>query len=222
MVRNETWCLDNLYTLLPAEAQESLSKIAPQLTLNRADKWIWSPSATGCYTVRNGGTLLHEVWKAPPTGKIKLNTYGSWREPGAFIGGGGLLRGADGGWLHGFWSCGQGQSAFMAELEALRDGLQMAWNSGYKDIVAEVDSRETLHVLRDAASHAFCPVLSEVVKLLSYQWRVDLQWIPRECNATADCLAKLGLDGGILGISYFERPPVEVEPLLLRDSFSAF
>lgn len=78
----------------------------------------------------NDQHLISEVWTSPSSGKLKLNTNGSWRQGDNLIGGGGLLCGSDGSWIYGFWSCGRGDNAFMAELEALRDGLRMAWNQG--------------------------------------------------------------------------------------------
>lgn len=142
----------------------------------------------------NGGNLICEVWTAPQPGKTKLYTDRRWRRGGNHIGGGGLLRGSDGCWLYGFWSSGTWNNAFMAELEALKNGLRMAWDQGFRDIMAEVDNKEVLQAIQNEGSHAFFLLLEEVASLLHNQWQVELHWVPRECNSAADCLARLGLN----------------------------
>lgn len=35
----------------------------------------------------------------------------------------------------------------MAELEAIRIGLEVAWNEGFKDVICEVDALSVIHIL---------------------------------------------------------------------------
>ncbi|XP_057432328.1 uncharacterized protein LOC130725089 [Lotus japonicus] len=103
------------------------------------------------------------------------------------------------------------------ELEARQ---QSAWAHGYRDIIAEMDCKEVLRELHNTASHGFCPMLGEIASLLRQQWKVNLQWVPRECNMAADCLAHMGGIASSIDLHILERPPVEVEHFILRDSFS--
>ncbi|XP_057453233.1 uncharacterized protein LOC130745107 [Lotus japonicus] len=167
-----------------------------------------------------GHNYIRSVWKPPPQGSIKLNTDGSWKQGSNQVGGGGLFRGPDGVWVRGFVSLDTGDNAFLAEVRALRDGLHIAWAQGYKDIIVEMDCKEVLKELTNTASHSFCPMLGEIASLLRQQWKVHVQWIPRDCNMAADCLAHIGGTASSSGLHILERPPVEVEPFILRDSFS--
>ena len=65
---------------------------------------------------------------------IKLNTDGSAMGNPGIVDAGGILRDHSGGWISGF-SLNLGlASNNMAELAAIRHGLEMTWNMGFKFI----------------------------------------------------------------------------------------
>lgn len=62
------------------------------------------------------------------------------------MGTGGLIRSSKGDWITGF-SCFEG-GGMLAELLAVRRGLQLAWESGFRNVVLEIDSQEVVSLLQ--------------------------------------------------------------------------
>lgn len=77
----------------------------------------------------------------------------------------------------------------------LQDGVNGGRLQGYHQVLSEVER------------HVFFPVLSEIAALLRRNWVVTLQYIPRECNSAADCLAKIDVRSNL-------SQHVEVEPFI--------
>lgn len=59
LIRGRTCCLDQLYTMLPDDAKESLLGIEPRLVDTREDGWGWEASNTGKYTVNEAFNKLN-------------------------------------------------------------------------------------------------------------------------------------------------------------------
>ena len=77
----------------------------------------------------------------PPFPYLKLNTDGSALGNPGPAGAGGVLRDHRGQWISGFSLHGGFATNNMAELAAVRQGLEMAWNMGYKLLHLELDSK---------------------------------------------------------------------------------
>ncbi|KAJ1419492.1 Ribonuclease H domain [Sesbania bispinosa] len=134
---------------------------------------------------------------------------------------GGVLRDANGGWLGGFSSQEGVGSVHMAELLAVRIGLDFAWNKGVKKLVSELDSLEVLHLLREASpttETGFAELVADTTRLLHLDWEVHLQHVYREGNSVADYLAKCARHASESFVSW-SVPLVDLHPLLLEDSF---
>ena len=88
-------------------------------------------------------------WKPPPDSYIKLNSDGSSFGNPSTAGFGGLLRNADGDWIVGFSGyCGVVDN-LCAELLALRRGLKLAWDYGYRQLICEIDCLEIVRLVRN-------------------------------------------------------------------------
>ena len=79
-------------------------------------------------------------WAVPNEPNIKLNTNGSSIGNPRMVSVGGLLRDSSGLWISGFSLNMDTATNNMAELEAVRQGLLLAWELGFKFIQLEIDS----------------------------------------------------------------------------------
>ena len=83
----------------------------------------------------------------------------------------------------------------MAELEAVRQGLEMAWNMGVKHLQLELDSKVVLNWLTISNLNYptnILPLICDCMNLLDQVWEVHMQHVYREANGCADALAKRG------------------------------
>lgn len=87
--------------------------------------------------------------------------------PGA-AGAGGFLRQSSGNWLIGFMAHLGLCSNVAAELHAIRIGLQLAWDEGYRKIVCEVDALVVLDIL-SSAEVIFHPLASLIMDIRELQ-----------------------------------------------------
>ena len=84
---------------------------------------------------------------------------------------------------------------YMAKLEAVRQGLLLAWQLGFRFIQLELDSTVVLSWLTDKTSSYPPDVMSLICdcrSLMEQNWEVQARNIYREANGCADALAKLG------------------------------
>ena len=81
---------------------------------------------------------------SPPFPYLKLNTDGSALGNLGLAGAGGVLRDHRGRWISSFSLCGRFATNNMVELAAVKQGLEMAWNMGYKFLHLELDSKVVL------------------------------------------------------------------------------
>ncbi|CAI0392378.1 unnamed protein product [Linum tenue] len=81
-----------------------------------------------------------------------------------------------------------------AELRGAVQGLQVAWDEGYRRVQLQLDSQVAVKLLqeKDNRDHAQVGVMSRAQELLSKQWEVEVHHIYREGNKCADFLANLG------------------------------
>lgn len=154
-------------------------------------------------------------WELPPKGVIKLNCDGSYREEQAVMGAGGVFRNDQGRWLLGFHNAGLGGNAFEAEAMALRDGLELAWARGFRNIICEVDSRELLGSLQSSELDSFVPMVQQIRSMLERPWQVAIRGIQRKCNQVADFIAKTACM--VMGYHIMNSPSHKLETLVLRD-----
>ena len=79
-------------------------------------------------------------WTLPERGFVKLNVDGSALGTSEHSAAGGLCRDSNGEWCFGFTSRLGPGIALHAELQAIKFGLQIAWDRGFRKILLESDS----------------------------------------------------------------------------------
>ncbi|KAK8523532.1 hypothetical protein V6N12_048050 [Hibiscus sabdariffa] len=102
----------------------------------------------------------------------------------------------------------------VAELWAISDGLQHAWDGGFRHVELETDSAEAANIcngLSTALQHSI--LVLAIHELLQRSWQVRIRHVSRSGNAVDDKLARLGQQYMLQG-SYFAAPPVEVVSLV--------
>ena len=83
----------------------------------------------------------------------------------------------------------------LAELAAVRQGLEMAWAMGAKFLQLELDSKVVLTWLTNPCVNYptnMMPLICDCRNLLALEWEVHMQHVYREANGCADELAKRG------------------------------
>ncbi|XVF61732.1 hypothetical protein PTKIN_Ptkin08bG0154100 [Pterospermum kingtungense] len=109
--------------------------------------------------------------------------------------------------------------AFQAELWAVVQGLELAWNHGVRRLIVEMDSKVDYEFLSNGADHFrnSCNLKYRWLKLLKRNWEVEVRFIYREANRSADFLARLGLSLD-LGTKVFSIPPDDMLQVLQDDA----
>ncbi|XP_057456997.1 uncharacterized protein LOC130747949 [Lotus japonicus] len=152
---------------------------------------------------------------------MKLEVDGSYRQEEGVIWGGGLLRDHTCKWITDFMFQEKGGSSFCVEAKALRDGLRLAWDRGFRRLICASDNQELVRILSapgNIQDQVHDGVVREIHEVLNGDWQVDLSWCRREGIAAADWLAR---NGSMLPVPEFRIVkflPPELEVLLLRDS----
>ncbi|KAL5752310.1 hypothetical protein ACOSP7_022495 [Xanthoceras sorbifolium] len=119
---------------------------------------------------------LVSSWRPPREGWVKINVDGGMCSELGLIYAGGLIRGSDCNWLGGF-SCNRGLGSVLeAELWGVLEGLQLAWNSGFKNVVCECDSLATGNLLHQEAIpfNPFFNIICSCRELLFGSWECQL------------------------------------------------
>lgn len=89
---------------------------------------------------RGNSDLLYIRWKTPNLGWIKVNTGVTMDPCSSSVACGGFLRDSNGIWKRGFAKKLGRCSIFKAELWGILEGLKLAWDLGFRKIIAELDS----------------------------------------------------------------------------------
>ncbi|XP_057450642.1 uncharacterized protein LOC130742565 [Lotus japonicus] len=108
----------------------------------------------------------------------------------------------------------------MAEASALRDGLKLAWERGWKRVGCEVDSVELLQVLQQRMNGNIFPIVVEIWNYLDRNWEISINRISRDYNAVADHIARIIARTVVQEFWVLETPSFELEVHLLRDVMS--
>ncbi|KAJ1376166.1 Ribonuclease H domain [Sesbania bispinosa] len=157
-------------------------------------------------------------WSAPPPANfVKLNIDGGFRLSEDTMSVGGVLRDSTGNWCGGFAGNAGAGDVLLAELLALKIGLDFAWNIGYRRILCESDSLEVVHLLSCQILPTSAPhqnTLRETNDLLNRNWDVNIKHIMREANLVADNLAKTGSAEDSLSTIFWSSPPAHILSLL--------
>ena len=107
----------------------------------------------------------------------------------------------------------------LAELAAVRQGLEMAWAKGTKHLQLELDSKVVLIWLTNLCVNYLTnmlPLICDCRNLLTLEWEVHVQHVYREANGCANALAKRGTRQRTLETVY-EHYPSFVNVPYIRD-----
>lgn len=131
-------------------------------------------------------------WQPPLDDYIRLDVDAAYNQD-KVAASGGILRDQSGSWRCGF------QQRFgvllcntEAEFMAIRIGLQVCKDRGFRKIKLFSDSIEALHLLGSESqpNHPLGPLIQETKSLIYSDWDLQLNHAYRECLACADSLAK--------------------------------
>ncbi|KMT14541.1 hypothetical protein BVRB_4g073110 [Beta vulgaris subsp. vulgaris] len=179
---------------------------------------------TGC----NGGSPSKEEgngskvvlrWKPPHQGFLKLNTDGAWKADWENAGIGGVFRDAVGNWELGFAKRVDAGSPEAAELMAIREGLQVAWDCNYHKLEVECDAKGVVQLLAkplEAENHPLGVIVMDICILLTRHWSVEFLHIKREGNKVAHCLAAEAVNQ-VEERVIFINPPEHAKEVYFKD-----
>lgn len=122
-------------------------------------------------------SIIHVGWQPPPSGWVKLNTYGSVRDGGSHAPCGGLLRNDFGVFLGGF-SCKLSACTIMqAELLGIWYRLRMAKDRNLEHVIIEVDSRSAICFLDGDCDplHPCAPIVHDIKSSISQF--MEVKWL---------------------------------------------
>ncbi|GKV53477.1 hypothetical protein SLEP1_g59999 [Rubroshorea leprosula] len=127
-------------------------------------------------------------WNPPPPGVVKLNTDGSAVTNPGNAGAGGIFRDDLGNWLLGFYRNIGYTSSLSAELWALRDGLKLAVDKGFSQLIVETDSMvaKTLIDSAHSDSHSLGVLIDDCRAMMSQVPSIQFRHVFREANNVAD------------------------------------
>ena len=105
----------------------------------------------------------------------------------------------------------------MAELWALRDGLRLAKELGFQQLIIELDALSVVILMNNESENLLTePLLTDCRNLLKEIPNKRAIHAFREANQCADALAKLGSQT-LYSFAVFCNPPPMVEPILTFD-----
>lgn len=130
---------------------------------------------------------------------------------------GGLLRRDDGQWVGAFAGHLGSTIILHAELEALLEGLRLAWDLGFRELHCFLDSLTAKHLVEPqvSSSHRYASLTCSIQALLLREWKC-MRHINREGNQSVDLLAKLGRDSSER-LTVWETSSVVVSLALVAD-----
>ncbi|KAJ1415874.1 Ribonuclease H domain [Sesbania bispinosa] len=112
-------------------------------------------------------------------------------------------------------------NSLLAELLALKQGLELAWEKGHRRLIVETDSLEAIHLVNSPNNHnLYCgDVVRHIQQMLRKDWQIQCTHVMREANLIADYLAKLH-NSGVDGVSVWHDPPLELDHDLALDKLA--
>ncbi|KAE8689453.1 hypothetical protein F3Y22_tig00110937pilonHSYRG00048 [Hibiscus syriacus] len=97
-------------------------------------------------------------------------------------------------------------SVHQAELWAVFDGLELAWNLGFRSLKVETDNLEVARCLNSSPLMHESSITRRIRSLFSRQWKCEIKYTPREANKRADRMASMRRDGSMETRFFSNRP----------------
>jgi hypothetical protein len=158
--------------------------VSARLTVNSICKATPAGRYGGWRSLHGGGddsSRSRTTWRKPEVGRLKLNFDGSSKHASRRASIGGVYRDHEGGFVLGYAERIGKATSSVAELAALRRGLELALENGWLNISIEGDAKTVVDVVRNRAS-------------------VRVEEDPRQCEEIAALL--LLLDDGDMAVSH--------------------
>ncbi|PPE00680.1 hypothetical protein GOBAR_DD02298 [Gossypium barbadense] len=143
------------------------------------------------------GIMVTETWEASEDGWFKLNTDGSVGLNSGNATTRGLVRGPSGNWVFGYGKNIGTTSVLEAELQAIVDGIRMAW-------VKWVRRKGVLELEM------------EIRRWMTKDWKLNFKHVPQEANKAAYVMSKVARRYAV-GLHIFTKPVLEVEEIIARE-----
>ena len=137
--------------------------------------------------------VIRVAWEKPPLGWMKLNNDESALGNPSKAGGGGLIREHQGNWVRGFTRAHGNTSSSIAELWALRDGLEITKDLGLNNLIVEMDALSIVLLMNNTKANLLMePLLFDCRTLLAAIPNKRVVHTFHEANQCADILARFG------------------------------
>ncbi|CAN0824500.1 Putative ribonuclease H protein At1g65750, partial [Linum grandiflorum] len=151
-------------------------------------------------------------------GCFTLSTDGSLCSPTKLAAAGGVIRTATGRFVKAFTSNLESCSITLTEMQAIVNGMQLAWTLGIRRLQVQFDSRTAISILSKDSElrHQHAALVIQFKELCSRQWEVTISHIYRETNFAADYLANLG-HFFPYGLHFFDSPDRSLSHWLYYD-----
>ncbi|CAL5041249.1 unnamed protein product [Urochloa decumbens] len=159
------------------------------------------------------------AWRKPEAGRLKLNFDGSSKHASRRASIGGVYRDHEGAFVLGYAERIGTATSSVAELAALRRGLELAVANGWRSVWIEGDAKTVVDVVRSRARVRAVEDLrlcGEIAELLPMIDDMTVSHVRREGNRVAHGFAKLG-HGAARPQVWRDVPPDEVLRFLQRD-----
>ncbi|KAK8596669.1 hypothetical protein V6N12_065149 [Hibiscus sabdariffa] len=182
-------------------------------TTYQVSKWLAETTIIAAAKARQlpGSISTPAVWNPPAEGWLKLNANGARSLIDGRASCGGVLRGHNGNWIHGFTKFIDRCSVVEVELWGIATGMELAWSLGCRQLVVESDSAEALCMIQQHSSKGGPYIIvSHLHQLCNKDWRIVFSKFARCNNGVADWLAKFASDSNFDVVS-FEAPPDGLE-----------
>ncbi|KAK5833400.1 hypothetical protein PVK06_017225 [Gossypium arboreum] len=151
--------------------------------------------------------IINKIIGVPPP---HPSSDGSVRFDEGFTADGGCVRNHNGEWINGFAKYLGNCIVLEVELWGILDGLNLILDRHFEKILIQTDNIEAINIILEDSSGSSNSSLVRKIHLILRkieQWKI--QYILREENLIADCLAK-SVHTRRLGLRLFENPPLGV------------
>jgi hypothetical protein len=199
--------------------------VSARLTVNSICKATPAGRYGGWRRLHGGGndsSRSWTTWRKPEVGRLKLNFDGSSKRASRRASIGGVYRDHEGGFVLGYAERIGKATSSVAELAALRRGLELALENGWLNISIEGDAKTVVDVVRKRAAVRAeedlrqCEEIAALLPLLD-DGDMAVSHVCRAGNRVAHGFAKLGHGVGRPRV-WRGVPPEEVLRYLQRDA----
>ena len=167
--------------------------------------------------------MIRIRWEKPSPDWVRLNIDGSTLGNPGRAGCGCIIWNEHGDWLGGFSRCIGVTTSFVAELWALRDGLNLCHNMHLQAVDIQIDAKAVVDIISNSSysNRVVMPIVDDCKQLISLFFKVRIGHCFREATYCADFLARKGaLQDCCFCVPQY--PPVDLLDLISADKECVF